>query len=598
MNNAKNKIPRPIELLAPAANAEIAREAILHGADAVYIGASSHGARKAAANSVEDIASLVKFAHRFRARVYVTVNTIVYESEKAGVERLVRDLYRAGVDALIVQDMGILRMNIPPIALHASTQCDNRTLEKVRFLEEVGFSQVVLARELTVVEIKKICSSVSVPVECFVHGALCVSYSGRCHASYSCSGRSANRGECSQVCRLPYTLIDSAGRVLVRDKHLLSLKDLNASSLVSDLIEAGVSSFKIEGRLKEVDYVKNVTAAYRKIIDGVIASAPDSYCRSSYGVSTVAFEPVLSKSFNRGFTHYFMENRRPTAIASIRTPKSMGEEIVDFKDLNNGDGISFFDRDGNYTGVNINRMDNGRIKTARRVDIPKDATVYRTYDREWQQMMERETAVRKIRVDMTLSDNVLSASDERGVMAAVPLGFVPQKAERPGDLRKVLGKLGNTVYELRSLELKTTEKDVFIPASILTDARRRLIESLDMAAESTYTFDMRRRENHDALFLVDRLDYRDNVANSLARDFYTGHGVKEMEPALETGLSADGKVVMTTRHCILRELGWCKKEGKFDAEKIKEPLFLRSGSLCMSLEFDCGICEMKVRKES
>ncbi len=338
--------PRRIELLAPAGNKDVAVAAILHGADAVYIGASSHGARSKASNSVEDIAELVKFAHRFRARVYVTVNTLVYDNEQEQVRRLINDLYRIGVDALIVQDMSILRMDIPPVALHASTQCDTRTPAKAKFLEEVGFSQIVLARALTITEIKEICDTVTVPVECFVHGALCVCYSGRCAASQVSLGRSANRGECAQMCRMPYTLRNGRGEVLEKNKYLLSLRDFNASHRLEYLLEAGVSSFKIEGRLKDADYVKNVTAAYRQALDRIIAAHPDKYIRSSYGMSEVKYTPRLDKSFNRGFTDYFLGNRRPGAMASLLTPKSMGEEIKDIGLLHNGDGISFFNIKG------------------------------------------------------------------------------------------------------------------------------------------------------------------------------------------------------------------------------------------------------------
>ncbi|MDE6379752.1 MAG: U32 family peptidase, partial [Muribaculaceae bacterium] len=337
---------RRLELLAPAGNPDIAIEAILHGADAVYMGASSHGARRNAANSIDDVKRVVDFAHIFRARVYVTVNTLVYDNEIKKVERLIEDLYHVGVDAIIVQDMGILRMDIPPIELHASTQCDIRTPEKARFLQDVGFSQLVLPRELTLEEIHKMSEAVDIPLESFVHGALCVSYSGRCHASLATCGRSANRGECAQLCRLPYTLKDSKGKTICKDKHLLSLRDLNTIDILPQLINAGVSSFKIEGRLKEVSYVKNTVASYRKAIDAFINDHKEGFERSSFGQSEVTFTPNLSKSFNRGFTHYFIERRRPQGIISPDTPKSLGEEIEDLKKLNNGDGISFFDAQG------------------------------------------------------------------------------------------------------------------------------------------------------------------------------------------------------------------------------------------------------------
>ena len=318
---------RPLELLAPARTADIAIEAIRCGADAVYIGGPSHGARQSAPNSLEDIRRVVDFAHQFGARVYVTVNTLVYPDEIADVERLVADLYRIGVDALIVQDLGLLRMKIPPIELHASTQCDIRSAAKARFLAEAGFSQLVVARELTVDEMREIASSVDVPIEAFVHGALCVSYSGDCQAGFASAGRSANRGECPQVCRHRFDLVDSGGNVLIAGKHLLSLRDLNRSQSLAEMIEAGVSSFKIEGRLKDLDYVKNVTAYYRRELDRIIAASGGRYVRSSFGSSTVGFTPDLNKSFNRGFTEYFTRSARPGRMASIDTPKWQGEPI-------------------------------------------------------------------------------------------------------------------------------------------------------------------------------------------------------------------------------------------------------------------------------
>ncbi|MDE7381047.1 MAG: U32 family peptidase, partial [Muribaculaceae bacterium] len=396
---------RKIELLSPAANAQTAIEAILHGADAVYIGGPSHGARKNAANSLDEIRRIVDFAHIFRAKVYVTVNTIIYPHELKNVERMIQDLYKIGVDALIVQDMGILRMDIPPIALHASTQCDNRTPEKARFLESVGFSQIVLARELTIPEIRDICESVTIPVETFVHGALCVSYSGRCHASFSCTGRSANRGECAQICRLPYDLTDSSNRLIKKGKHLLSLKDFNASHKVEQLLEAGVSSFKIEGRLKEVDYVKNITAEYNRILNRVIEKHPDLYQRSSIGRSIVSFEPQTDKSFNRGFTTYFLDSRHPQNISQPATPKSMGEIISDIHQLHNGDGISFFDSDGNYSGVMVNGIRGNEIKGNKPFKLPKGSKIHRTFDIEWQKKLSQPSAARHISLNLKLSVN-------------------------------------------------------------------------------------------------------------------------------------------------------------------------------------------------
>lgn len=586
--------PRKIELLAPAANKEVAVAAIMHGADAVYIGASSHGARSKAANSVEDIAELVRFAHQFRARVYVTVNTLVYDNEMEQVRRLISDLYRIGADALIVQDMSILRMDIPPIALHASTQCDTRTPAKARFLQEVGFSQLVLARELTIPEIKEICDTVSVPVECFVHGALCVCYSGRCAASRVSLGRSANRGECAQMCRMPYTLRNARGEVVEKDRYLLSLRDFNASARLEQMLEAGVSSFKIEGRLKDVDYVKNVTAAYRMELDRIIAANPDKYVRSSYGRSEIGFTPQLDKSFNRGFTDYFLGSRRPGRMASLLTPKSMGEEIGDINQLHNGDGISFFNAKGEYEGVNVNGIHNGRIIGSRPVVIPKGAQIHRTGDVEWRRMIAGDTARRILWVDMKIDEEGLTLRDERGLTVRVDLDVLKDKARNPMDSSKVLGKLGGTIYRLRNLENRLNAS-TFIPASELTRVRRLALEMLDRANDATYPFDYRRQEDKEAVYPETVLDARGNVANAVAREFYTEHGVSHMAKAVETDRTYQGPV-MTTRYCILRELGACKRDCRDPKVRARfaEPLTITTGPHIFSLRFNCAACEMEV----
>ena len=586
--------PRRIELLAPAANKEVAKAAILHGADAVYIGASSHGARSKAANSVEDIAELVRFAHQFRARVYVTVNTLVYDSEMEQVRSLINDLYRIGVDALIVQDMSILRMDIPPIALHASTQCDTRTPAKARFLQDVGFSQIVLARELTVGEIKEICGSVTVPVECFVHGALCVCYSGRCAASQVSLGRSANRGECAQMCRMPYTLRNARGEVVEKDKYLLSLRDFNASARLEEMLQAGVSSFKIEGRLKDVDYVKNVTAAYRQALDRIIAANPDKYIRSSYGESEIRYTPRLDKSFNRGFTDYFLGSRRPVGMASLLTPKSMGEIIDDVSQLHNGDGISFFNARGEYEGVNVNGIRNGRIIGSRPVVIPKGAEIHRTGDVEWRKMITGDTADRRLWIDMIIDEEGLTVRDERGLTVRVDMDVVKDKARNPMDPSKVLGKLGGTIYRLRNLDNRLNV-DTFIPASELTRVRRNALEELERASEATYPYEYRRPENPVAVYPESDMDARGNVANAVARGFYGEHGVRHMAKAVETDRAYRGPV-MTTRYCILRELGACKRDCRDPKVRARfaEPLTIATGPHTFTLRFNCSACEMEV----
>lgn len=583
---------RTLELLAPAANADIAIEAVKHGADAVYMGAMSHGARKSAANSLDDIARVVDFARQYRAKVYITVNTIVYENEIKKVEALCRDLYHIGADALIVQDMGLLRMNLPPIALHASTQCDIRTPEKARFLQEAGFSQLVLARELSIGEIRNIVEAVDVPVECFVHGALCVSYSGRCHASYAVTGRSANRGECAQICRLPFTLADKTGKILARDRHLLSLRDFNASALLPDLIEAGVSSFKIEGRLKERDYVKNITSYYDNLLNEYIVGKEEEFRRSSYGKVKRSFTPKPDKSFNRGFSDYFLTRRRPEHLASLLTPKSMGEAVLDISELHNGDGISYFDREGKYQGVNINKVSNGKIVTSRKTDIPEGAELHRTFDVEWQKLMAKDTAERKISVELSLDDSGVTAKDERGVEVRLPLDVTKDTAKKPMDYESEFAKLGGTPYALSSYR-SSLDKMVFIPRSEISALRRNLVSLLDSANLSTYPFDYRRQENMEARYPLKKIDFRENVANSLAEKFYSDHGVGKIEPAMEAAKTPllKSTVVMTTRHCILRETGMCKRlvRGKFE-----EPLTITSGDKRFRLHFNCADCEMEV----
>lgn len=586
---------RELELLAPAGNLEIAMQAILHGADAVYMGASSHGARQNAANSIDDIRRTVDFAHIYRAKVYVTVNTIVYESELKQVERLITELYHAGVDAIIVQDMGILRMDIPPIQLHASTQCDIRTPEKARFLQDVGFSQLVLPRELSLQEIRTIVEAVNVPVECFIHGALCVSYSGRCHASQTTCGRSANRGACAQICRLPYTLTDANGKIICKDKHLLSLRDFNTSDILPEIVKAGASSFKIEGRLKEVAYVKNVVAYYRQILDNIIAENPDMYRRSSCGTSEISFKPNLFKSFNRGFTHYFLTERRPRAITSPDTPKSIGEPIEDIRQLNNGDGISFFNSKGIYSGALVNGIKGNHIITARPADIPKGAQINRTFDRIWDKTMQSETATRKIGVSFHLDDAGLTATDERGCMVRLPLETTRDTARKEMDYSPIFAKLGNTPYRLIKFE-SSLDKTVFIPAGEMTQMRRDAIEALNNANLTTYPYQYRDTENRETRYMTTRLDYRDNVANTLAERFYREHGVKAIQPALEVSNTTDKSSirVMTTRHCILRELGLCKKEKGLG--RYAEPLSISSGKNKFTLKFNCKDCEMNVMK--
>lgn len=622
-----NKIS--LELLAPAGNADIGIEAIRHGADAIYIGPPSHGARKSVSNSLDEIARVVDLAHQYRAKVYATVNTIVYENELKAVESLCHDLYRIGVDALIVQDMALLRMNLPPIALHASTQCDIRTPEKAKFLEEVGFSQLVLARELSLSQIEFITRAVSIPVECFVHGALCVSYSGRCHASWMVNGRSANRGECGQVCRWPFTLTDEHGNVICKDKYLLSLKDLNLSNDLDSLISAGVTSFKIEGRMKEMGYVKNITSLYNQKLNQIIVNSGGKFERSSCGSVEYYFAPDARKSFNRGFTQYNIkpdnkpDNNKPVtkeSLSSFLTPKSIGEPIDDIKNLHNGDGISFFDKSGNYCGANVNKIIGDKIQTQTSIIPTKELTLFRTKDLSWDKIMSKETAQRKIDLEITIDNKKIKAVDQRGVEVYLAFEEEFEEAKKQMDYSSEFSRLGNTIYKLKAF---IAEKgfNLFIPKSKLSSIRRELIELLDKANKALYPYDYRRKENPNIDYPERELTYRDNMANSLAKDFYRDHGILKFENALE--ISEGGKdselLVMTSRHCILRDLGICgkyetedwkasdvinryiekevtkfKKDYKGDLKNLKDSLFLTSGSNRFRLKFNCPKCEMEV----
>ena len=602
---------RKIELLAPAKNLETGIAAINHGADAVYIGAAQFGARQAAGNSVEDIARLVEYAHLFGVKVYVTLNTIIYDDEVASVEQLVAELYKVGVDALIVQDMGIAGMNIPPIPLHASTQMDNRTVEKAKFLAGVGFPRIVLARELSLSEIKEIHDAVpDTELEVFVHGALCVSYSGQCYASQHCFGRSANRGACAQFCRLPFDLVDAEGTVVMRDKHLLSLKDMNRSAHIEQMLDAGVTSFKIEGRLKDVSYVKNITAYYRAKLDEVFARRPE-YERASYGKCAPQFTPAPEKSFSRGFTDYML-NGSKDEMTSFDTPKSKGEYMgrVKFvsrnfftftgKDFNNGDGACFVSRDGRLKGFHINRVEGNRIFPQTMPQVESGDELYRNYDCDFERQLSRPDVARRMRVDLTLCENtdgfVLKGIDESGLECSVSTVFEKQEARtsQRDNIVKQLGKWGNTPFEVGEVNVEFSS-EWFVPSSLLSDMRRSLCEELiKRHYEEDSREDMRLADNAIP-FVADELDYKGNVSNSHAKAFYMKHGVKSLMPAFENE-PVDNAVVMFCKHCIKFSLGWCTKSGAKHA--FKEPFYLVSGDgKRFRLSFDCKECMMKVIAE-
>ena len=609
-----------IELLAPAKNLECGIEAIRHGADAVYIGAPKYGARAAAGNSLDDLRQLAEYAHLFGAKVYVTLNTIIYDDELAEVEQLVWQLYRIGIDALIVQDMALLTMKLPPIQLHASTQTDNRTKEKVQFLHSVGFSQVVLARELSLKEIEEIHRACPVPLEAFVHGALCVSYSGQCYASQACFGRSANRGECAQFCRLPFDLVDADGRIIEHNRHLLSLKDMNRSAHLEAMMDAGIRSFKIEGRLKDVSYVKNVTAYYRQAIDAILDRRPE-YKRASQGVSTYTFTPQLDKSFNRGFTDYFLTGRR-SEVYSFATPKAVGEPVGHVKTLgrgyiavssattfHNGDGLCFIDEQGQLQGFRVNRVEGTHLYPK---EMPRGLhprmPLFRNYDMEFERLLSRPSAERRVPINICLRDISfgfsLTFSDDAGHSATV--NFTRDKelarSEQRAGIEAQLSKLGGTHFVAKAVTIDFTD-NWFIPSSVLADMRRTAVEAL-MRTIKVKTENAKlnmvgkevKTDNVACQTIHPQLTYLANVANHRAADFYRAHGVEKVAHAYE--LSAQrGATLMFCRHCLRYAMGWCPHhQGK--PSPYREPYTLVSADgKRFALAFDCKQCVMTIKEK-
>ncbi len=592
-----------LELLAPAKNLACGIAAIDHGADAVYIGAPRFGARAAAGNSVDDIQTLCQHAHQFGAKVYVTVNTIIYDHELEATQQLIQQLYDIGVDAILVQDMGILKMSLPPIALHASTQTDNRTVEKVRWLRDIGFRRVVLARELSVDEIREIHRQVpDVELEVFVHGALCVSYSGLCYVSQHCFQRSANRGECAQFCRMKFDLLDADGRELEHQRHLLSLKDLNQLQHLEELIEAGACSFKIEGRLKDATYVKNVVSAYSQRLNDIIAQHPDTYCRASKGRVAYAFTPNLKKTFNRGFTTYFLHGRQAD-IFSPDTPKAMGEFVGTVKEVRrdsfnvagtasfaNGDGLCFINDDHELEGFRVNRAQGNRLFPHQMpANLQSGMALYRNYDQEFERLLSRPTAERRIPISMHLSVTEdgfrLTAND-----VSVSVVCEHQTANKPPheNIQRQLSKLGDTVYECREVTFDA-DFNYFIPNSVLSDLRRQLVDALDQGdgsadPSSPGDCDHQNRPHDPAPSYAHPYLY--NIANRLSADFYHVDGPTAYE------IKGGHGPVMQCRHCLRYALGHCLKK---HPNQLKEPLSLRLGDgRLFRLEFDCKNCQMNV----
>lgn len=633
---------RKIELLAPAKNLECGIAAIDHGADAVYIGAAQFGARQTAGNSTDDIAELTRYAHQFGATVYVTVNTIVYEKELAALKHLLKQLVEMGVDAILVQDMAVLEIykklkaeyvargyRMP--ALHASTQTDNRSADKVKWLKENGFERVVLARELSLEEITDIHKAhPDVELEAFVHGALCVSYSGACYASQYFFNRSANRGECAQFCRMAFDLKDSDGETLIEDSYLLSLKDMCQLDRLGDLLEAGVCSLKIEGRLKDANYVKNVVATYSEALNAYIAKHTGKYCRSSYGRCTYTFTPALEKTFNRGFTHYFF-NGRQKDISSFNTPKAMGEYVGYVKEIRrgsfnvagtamfaNGDGLCFFNRQKKLEGFRVNRVENNRLFP---LTMPKNLepgmALYRNNDIEFERAMQGKTSTRKLQVrfvvDVVDGKLTFTATDECGRSANVVLNETPEKAQKSqhDNIVKQLEKLGNTVWTANGISINNSADEFFIPSSRLAAVRRELLEALENTPVSNHTDKQAVGETTTNSVNANNTVYADtiniaNVANTTAQNYYAAHGVKNAPTAFE--LNSDYKAgsttapsavppLMTCRYCLRYALGYCVKNGG-KRPTWHEPLHLEAkNGIRVRLAFNCAKCQMEVYAE-
>lgn len=630
---------RTLELLAPAKNLECGIAAISHGADAVYIGADHFGARASAGNSVADIHALCDFAHLFGAKVYVTVNTIIYEDELSATQELITRLAEVGVDALLVQDMSTLAMRRVALAkvgrvplLHASTQMDNRTAEKVAWLRDLGFTRAVLARELSVDEIKAIHEAVpEVELEVFVHGALCVSYSGQCYASQCLFGRSANRGECAQVCRMSYDLVDADGRVVVKDRYLLSMKDMCQVDHLEQLADAGASSFKIEGRLKDADYVKNVVAAYSQRLNEIIKRRGGDYRRASWGRVDYAFQPDLAKTFNRGYTDYFLRGRQH-GLPTMFTPKAFGEFVGTVKDLRgdsfrvsgmaafaNGDGLCFVkdQADGSarqgelLEGFRVNRVEGNRLFPFHMPrGLRRGMSLYRNNDVAFGKALAGETARRVVPVSMEFGATpdgfrlamTVDTGEGKTLEWAVATPFEHQQANRPQEdnIRKQLSKLGGTIFEQKDLTIDQDAKGLFIPSSVLAQLRRDAVEAYGKALEKA-TADVgliRDQEGTGAPARFWSEEYKKypylfNVANREARAFYEAHGLSGMEPALETA-EPRGVVAMQCRYCIRYELGFCVRRGGKKPE-WREPLTLRLGDgRGFRLDFRCGECQMNL----
>lgn len=606
---------KKIEILAPAKNLYQGMAAVNAGADAVYIGAPMFGARTNATNSLEDIAELVRYAHLFKAKVLVTVNTILYDNELEPCRQLIHSLYKIGVDAIIIQDMGLLEMELPPIVIHASTQANNRDAGHVKFLADVGIRRVVLARELNLDQIREIHEATDVSLEFFVTGALCVSFSGNCYMSVANGERSANRGSCAQNCRLPYQLIDGNGTTLIENSHLLSIKDLNLSEELPNMIKAGIDSFKIEGRLKDIVYVKNNTSYLRKKLDAFLEEHPDQYQKASSGRTFYHFEPEMDRSFNRGYTDYFVNHRREK-IGSWESPKSKGQyigqllevkgygyRIENYELLNNGDGLFFVNQEGEADGAQVNIIVNDLVVPNTLKPLPAGTAIYRNLDAEFNRMLENEnSAVRKIGVKMRFSETdqgfLLEVEDEDGHTCSANLETHKEPAKSHEgvieNIKKNLAKAGNTPFIADEVTVEFS-KDWFLPNSKVNEIRRAALEQLAEIRIREYQREEHQIVKTDHPYPLKSLDFTYNVSNQLSRNFYHRHGVSDIEKAFELQWDPGKSRVMVTKYCVKYELGKCPRyQRETMGTKLAEPLTLKHGETEYKLKFNCKPCEMEI----
>ncbi|OFX85676.1 MAG: hypothetical protein A2W99_06155 [Bacteroidetes bacterium GWF2_33_16] len=602
---------KKIELLAPAKDLESGKAAILHGADAVYIGAPKYGARSAAGNSLDDIKILIEFAHRFYARIYVTLNTIFHDNELPEVQKIIYELYNIGVDAIIIQDMGILEMDLPPVSFFASTQTNNYTWEKIKFFEDIGIQRVILARELSLDQIREIRSKSTVDLEFFVHGALCVSFSGQCYFSHAIEKGSANRGACAQPCRAYYSLLDKNGKVLSKNKYLLSLKDLNLANHIGALIDAGISSFKIEGRLKDIAYIKNITAFYRKQIDEAIKER-EGFSKSSSGITQLGFDPDPDRTFNRGYTNYFI-NGRSKNIASPDTQKSIGKIIGKVKSvandffiidsiikLNNADGICFFDERGELQGTSINKVDFDKVFADNLEYLKPGTIVYRNYDHEFNKTLTTSKTERRIGVTTKIKESIkgvlIVAEDENLNRIELEESIVKEPAVNAEkaitNIKNQFKKSGESIFKINMVEVNLKDA-IFFPISVLNDLRRKTLDLLALERIKNFPKLEKSIEKTNHIYPEQFLDYKGNVLNQKAISFYERHGVKLIENAFEIQTDFANKQIMVTKHCIKYQMGLCSRYDH-PKEKIEEPLFLADNHRKYKLEFDCKQCAMKV----